>query len=75
MAHAQFPDSSAVTDVTYDAKQRWLFVRFKSGDWYAYFDAPPSLYRAFLAAESKGRFFQEQIRDRYRYELVEDAPA
>ena len=44
-----------------------MFVRFVEGDWYTYFDVPPNLYRAFVAAESHGRFFHEHILDRYRY--------
>jgi len=44
-----------------------MFVRFAHGDWYTYFAVPASIYEAFIAAESRGRFFHEQIRDRYPY--------
>jgi len=31
---------------------------------------PPELYRDFLGAESKGRFFLSQIRNQFRYERL-----
>lgn len=59
--------SEAVADIEYDAPTRTLFVRFTSGEWYAYLGVPASEHAAFLAAESKGRFFQARIRDRYAF--------
>ncbi len=60
-------DSDAIAQVEYEASARTLFVRFTSGDWYAYLDVPPLAFRRLLAAESKGRFFQDDVRDRYRF--------
>ena len=59
--------SEAVAQIEYDASAHTLFVQFTSGEWYAYFRVPAAVHEAFLAAESKGRFFQERIRDRYDY--------
>lgn len=59
--------SSAIRAVNYDAPSRTLFVVFIDGDRYAYMDAPPELYAAFLEAESKGRFFAEHVRDQFSY--------
>ena len=64
-------DSDAIFRVNYDPESRTLFVVFASQELYAYFDYPPEEYDALLAAESKGRFFHERIRDRYRYHKVE----
>ena len=60
-------DSSAVTDVDYEPEQRILLVRFQSGKIYGYAEVPPELYAEFLAAESKGHFFQDYVRDRFDY--------
>jgi hypothetical protein len=60
-------ESEAIDEIEYDAKRLILFVRFALGEWYRYFDVPAVVCEAFLAAESKGRFFHENIRDRYRY--------
>lgn len=59
--------SEAVAQIEYDASSRTLFVRFTSGEWYGYLEVPAPVHAAFVAAESKGRFFQERIRDRYAY--------
>ena len=59
--------SSAIREIDYDHARRRLRVTFASGERYAYDDASPQLFRAFLEAESKGRFFQARIRDRYPY--------
>jgi len=40
------------------------------GDWYGYFDVPPAVHRAFVDAESHGRFFHERVRDRFSYRKV-----
>lgn len=59
--------SEAITRIEYDAPARTLFVRFTSGEWYAYLDVPVSEHAAFVAAESHGRFFQDRVRDRYAH--------
>ena len=60
-------DSEAIAQIEYDAPSRTLFVRFTSGEWYSYFAVPPRLHADFEAAGSKGRFFQDRIRDRFDY--------
>jgi lysyl-tRNA synthetase class 2 len=60
-------DSSAIRAVDYDAARRQLTVRFVSGETYVYDDVPRHLHQAFLGAESKGRFFGAQIRDRFAF--------
>jgi hypothetical protein len=59
--------SEAIDEIDCDAGTSRMFVRFAHGDWYTYFAVPASIYEAFIAAESRGRFFHEQIRDRYPY--------
>jgi hypothetical protein len=49
---------------------RQLYLRFRNGDVYRYFDCPLPVYREFLTAESKGRYFSQKIRNRFRHELV-----
>jgi hypothetical protein len=50
-------DSSALKAIDYRPLQHQLVLRFSSGERYAYDQASEELYRRFLAAESKGRFF------------------
>ncbi len=60
-------DSEAIAQAEYEDASRTLFVRFTSGEWYAYLEVPPLTFQRLLAAESKGRFFQEAVRDRYGF--------
>jgi hypothetical protein len=63
-------DSTALESAAYVAQRRWLYLRFKSGEIYRYFDFPPDKYRDFMAAESKGSYFGKHIREQFRYEHI-----
>ena len=64
-------DSSAIKDIDYDAERAKLLVRFASGERYVYVGVPGEVHRSFLQADSKGRFFQAEIRDRYPYNRLD----
>lgn len=64
-------DSTAISDIGYDAERDKLLVRFTSGEAYVYVGVPGEVHRSFMGAESKGRFFQAQIRDQYPFNRVE----
>ncbi|NNM77448.1 KTSC domain-containing protein [Sphingomonas sp. ID1715] len=57
-----------MAQIEYDAASSTLFVRFTSGEWYGYSGVPARLAAEFLAAGSKGRFFQEHVRDRFAHQ-------
>jgi lysyl-tRNA synthetase class 2 len=63
--------SSAIIDIRYEAAETALYVTFVDGDRYRYAGVPAAVHSAFIAAESKGRFFAAEIRDRYPYRRVE----
>ena len=60
--------SEAIDEITYDHRRSVLFVRFTHGGWYSYFGVPAEAFEEFVAAQSHGRFFHEQIRDRYFFQ-------
>ena len=60
-------DSSAIEAVQYDAARRRLDVELTNRRAYRYFDVPAEVYRSFMAADSKGRFYNDEIRDEYEY--------
>jgi hypothetical protein len=66
----QAVDSSVFAFAAYRPEARQLYLRFKNGGIYRYFDCPAKVYEAFLAAESKGRYFSRCIRNSFRYEEV-----
>ena len=60
-------ESTAISEIDYDAGRTKLLVRFQSGEAYVYVGVPGEVHRSFVEADSKGRFFQQQIRDRYPF--------
>ncbi len=59
--------SSSLRAVGYDLAAGILEVEFRSGGVYRYYGVPPEVYRELLNAPSKGKYFQEHIRDEFRY--------
>ena len=64
-------DSTAIQAIDYDEGRAKLFVRFTSGERYVYVGVPDEVHRSFVDADSKGRFFQAEIRDRYPYNRLD----
>ena len=58
-------DSSMIYRLDYEKSTKELDITFTSGKTYTYFDVPPQVYRDFLNAGSKGRFFLDSIKDQY----------
>lgn len=58
-------DSSLLVSIAYSAEQMLLELEFKSGRVYQYDDVPRGVYEELLAADSKGRYFNEVIRDAF----------
>lgn len=56
-------ESSSIDSVGYE--KNVLEVRFRNGGLYRYFDVPEQAVVSLMGAESKGRFFNEEIRGRY----------
>ena len=65
-------DSSLIRGVTY-GNDGTLTIRFHSGAVYRYFTVPRTILEAFLAATSKGSYFNRHIRDDFPYQRVVDA--
>jgi len=63
-------ESSVFTAVAYRAGAEQLYLRFHEGHVYCYFACPRSVYKALLAAESKGRYFAQHIRNGFHCERV-----
>jgi len=63
-------ESQMFFSVAYDAKKCTLYLRFRSGDVYRYFQFSGADYQRFLCAESKGRHFLSNIRNCFPYERM-----
>ncbi len=62
--------SSSIRSVGYDATETTLEVEFVGGDLYQYFNVPVEKYERLMAAASKGRYLDGNIKDRYRYRRI-----
>ena len=58
--------SSALATVGYSKRRHILEVEFINGAIYRYLDVPASVHRDLLAAPSKARFYDNNIRRRFR---------
>ena len=63
-------DSTLLASVAYDAGQSVLYLGFRDGASYLYFEVPESVHQELLAADSKGTYFNRHIRNCFRYERV-----
>jgi hypothetical protein len=59
-------ESSAVATVGYSKKLRALEIEFRNGAIYRYLEVGPDVYHALLNARSKARFYDDNIRHKYR---------
>lgn len=64
-------DSTAIRDIRYEDDRQKLFVTFTNGGAYVYVGVPGELHRSFVEAESRGRFFVDQIRDRFPFNRLD----
>lgn len=62
--------STAIRDFSYDETSCRLTITFVSGRRYVYDDVPPDVVDAFTRADSRGGFFNRDIRDRYHYREI-----
>ncbi|MER9431547.1 KTSC domain-containing protein [Mesorhizobium sp. M0408] len=63
--------STSIRKTEYDPDRRILSVWFlASGKRYEFEDVPPETFAAFRAAFAKGRYFNDHIRNNFRYHLV-----
>ena len=63
-------DSTLLARATYRPSSSLLDLEFRNGAIYRYFAVPAATYQGLLAADSKGSYFNLQIRDGFQYALL-----
>jgi hypothetical protein len=66
----QYFESKLLVASAHDGGKRILYLRFRRGEVYRYFEFPEQQYRELLDAESRGRYFLSHIRNQFRYERL-----
>jgi hypothetical protein len=64
------PESSNIARFGYDESNQVLFIEFKNGSVYQYFDVRENVFEQMKAAHSKGQFLAQVIKGTYRYARV-----
>ena len=66
------PDSSAFTEIGYIRSEETLIVTFRdTGYSYAYYGVSVSVWNALKSAESKGSYYNSNIKGNYQCEKIE----
>lgn len=60
-----YVNSTAIAKIEHNERTHVLSIWFHETGHYDYFNVPRHIYEAFLRAPSKGRFFNDYIKDRY----------
>ena len=66
----QLVSSSNLHSVGYDPATSTLQVQFNNGRIYDYFEVPDSIHKMLMGAFSKGTYFDEKIKDKYKTKRV-----
>jgi hypothetical protein len=67
-------NSKGIRWVRYDEHTRTLDVAYTSSGEYRYFDVGPEVYAWLMKAESKGKFVNRLVKEKYRYERLDVEP-
>jgi KTSC domain-containing protein len=63
-------ESSTIAMVGYDEEEQVLEITFRDGRVYHFLEVPPERVLSLLRAESKGRFFNREIKPDFEYRAV-----
>lgn len=63
-------DSSAIKTIAYNGDEKKLWIRFQSDALYEYRDVEKETVTDLIKAESKGKHFAANIKNKFSYEKV-----
>lgn len=63
-------ESSSIAAVGYDDSEKTLHVEFRTGAVYVFEHVRPNVFVDLLSADSKGRFFNVNIRDAFPFQRI-----
>ena len=69
-AHRQSVQSTLLASAAYFPDRTILELEFRDGALYAFFDVPAECFQELMEAASKGVYFNRNIRNRFRYQLI-----
>jgi hypothetical protein len=69
--NTEAPNSKSIRWVRYDEQTRTLDVAFAGSGEYRYFDVEPEVYAWLAKVDSKGKFVNRLVKEKYRYERLD----
>ena len=60
--------SSTIDYIVYFKEEKELYITFKAGTTYKYYDVPIEVIKGFMESRSAGTYFSVKIRNIYKYE-------
>jgi hypothetical protein len=72
--HEEAVKSTGIRWIRYDERARTLDVAYMNSGEYRYFDVEPEVYQWLSRIESKGKFVNRLVKEKYRYERLDGAP-
>jgi KTSC domain len=63
-------ESTTLASISYVAAQSMLEVEFQDGALYRFFAVPSSCFQELLKSDSKGRYFNRNIRNQFHFQCV-----
>lgn len=70
--HQYVVESTTLASISYAAEQSLLEVEFRDGTRYRFFAVPATCFQQLLASDSKGRYFNGNVRNRFHFQRVAD---
>jgi hypothetical protein len=70
MSNLKYVESSNIAAIDYEDSIDRLRVYFHSGYAYDYFGVPKNIVNGLMTASSVGRYFHQNIRNKYDYQQV-----
>lgn len=64
--------SSVISHFSYNEERKDLKITFVTGMVYVYRNVPAKIYQMLKIAGSKGRYFNANIKDKFKFNKVED---
>ena len=61
-------NSTLLASAGHDSRRHLLDVEFRSGELYRFFNVPSACFQELLRADSKGGYFNSNIRNRFPYQ-------
>jgi hypothetical protein len=62
--------STVIAQIDYNPDTRILRITYTSGEVYAYYDVPDSIYISLMQSRSKGYFLNKAIKGTYDYKKL-----